>query len=144
MFELVTSVRVGLALGGGAARGLSHLGVIRALRRAEIPIDAVAGASMGALVGALFCARGDIEQVLADAVRFMGSEEFEKARIHRLRRGVIESDLGVRAAMSRYLTRGRVLASTVARPSVLSADDLYELLEFFIDDQEIRTFRIPF
>jgi predicted acylesterase/phospholipase RssA len=46
--------RVGLALSGGAARGIAHVGVLRALEENAIPIDAIAGASAGALVGGLY------------------------------------------------------------------------------------------
>jgi predicted acylesterase/phospholipase RssA/CRP-like cAMP-binding protein len=44
---------VGLVLGGGGARGFAHLGVVRALEEANVPIDAVGGTSVGALMGAL-------------------------------------------------------------------------------------------
>ena len=44
--------RVGLALAGGFARGIAHIGVLRVLREARIPIDCVAGTSVGALIGA--------------------------------------------------------------------------------------------
>jgi len=50
--------RVGLALGTGAARGWAHLGVLQALEEAKIPIHAIAGCSMGALVGGMYCASG--------------------------------------------------------------------------------------
>jgi len=46
--------RIGLALGGGGAKGIAHVGVIRVLDELRIPIDCVAGTSMGALVGAAF------------------------------------------------------------------------------------------
>ena len=46
--------RVGLALAGGGARGIAHVGVIRALEEMQIPVDALAGTSMGALVGGLY------------------------------------------------------------------------------------------
>lgn len=49
-------VRVGLALSGGAAFGLAHIGVIKVLEKENIPIDVVATASMGAVVGALWAA----------------------------------------------------------------------------------------
>ncbi|TES83083.1 MAG: patatin family protein [Dehalococcoidia bacterium] len=49
--------KVGLALGGGAAWGLAHIGVLEVLQRERIPIDMIAGTSMGGMVGA-FCARG--------------------------------------------------------------------------------------
>src|ERR1700744_1401252 len=48
--------RVGLALAGGFARGIAHIGGIRALRNAGVPIDCVAGTSVGALIGAVYCA----------------------------------------------------------------------------------------
>ena len=48
------SNKVGLALGGGGARGWAHIGVIRALEEANIKIDYVAGTSVGAMIGAIY------------------------------------------------------------------------------------------
>lgn len=48
--------RIGLVLGGGGARGAAHIGVLRELERLRIPIDAIAGTSMGAIVGGLYAA----------------------------------------------------------------------------------------
>ena len=53
--------RVGLALAGGFARGIAHIGVLRVLREAGIPIDCVAGTSVGALIGAGFCAGASLD-----------------------------------------------------------------------------------
>jgi len=52
----MTRKTLGLALGSGGARGLSHIGIIRALEAAEIPIDYIAGASIGAFIGAMYVA----------------------------------------------------------------------------------------
>ena len=49
-------VRVGVALGGGAARGLSHLGVLKALERSGIVVDMIAGTSAGAMTGIMYSA----------------------------------------------------------------------------------------
>jgi NTE family protein len=49
-------MQVGLALGGGVARGAAHVGVLAVLEREQVPVHCVAGASAGALVGALYCA----------------------------------------------------------------------------------------
>ena len=46
--------RVGLVLGGGGARGGAHIGVLKELERMRIPVDAIAGTSMGAIVGGLY------------------------------------------------------------------------------------------
>jgi NTE family protein len=55
--------RVGLALGGGAVRGFAHLGVIQILLDEGIPIDYVAGTSVGALMGAAFCSGMPLEKI---------------------------------------------------------------------------------
>lgn len=48
--------RIGLALGGGASRGLAHIGVLEVLEENGVPVDCIAGASAGALVGGLYAA----------------------------------------------------------------------------------------
>lgn len=53
-------VRLGVALGGGGARGLAHIGVLQVLREAGFAVDAIAGASMGAIVAGLFAANPDL------------------------------------------------------------------------------------
>ena len=63
---------IGLALGGGFARGIAHIGVIKALEEENIPIAYVAGTSVGALIGAAYCSglsTGELEEV-ARQVRF--------------------------------------------------------------------------
>lgn len=50
-----TTPKIGLALSGGGARGYAHIGVIKILEQNNIPIDFIAGASAGALVGSLYC-----------------------------------------------------------------------------------------
>jgi NTE family protein len=55
--------RLGLVLGGGGARGLAHIGVMQVLQREQIPVDLIAGTSMGGLVGALYAAGVPIKTV---------------------------------------------------------------------------------
>jgi NTE family protein len=55
--------RVGLALAGGFARGIAHVGVLRALKNAGVPIDVVAGTSVGALIGACYCAAVPLDEM---------------------------------------------------------------------------------
>jgi predicted acylesterase/phospholipase RssA/CRP-like cAMP-binding protein len=54
---------VGLALSGGGARGLAHIGVIRALQEANVPIDAVGGTSFGSIIGAFVGLEWDWQQI---------------------------------------------------------------------------------
>lgn len=55
--------RLGIALGGGGARGLAHLGVLLALEREGIEIDAIAGTSMGAVIGAARAIGADLHKL---------------------------------------------------------------------------------
>lgn len=57
--------RIGLALGGGGARGLSHIGVIRVLEELRVPVDYVAGTSMGSIVGGLYATGMDSTELEA-------------------------------------------------------------------------------
>ena len=56
---------IGLVLGGGGARGLAHLGVLRALAEAGVPVDWVGGTSIGALIAALVAQRAPPDESLA-------------------------------------------------------------------------------
>jgi NTE family protein len=55
--------KIGLALAGGFARGIAHIGVLRAFRDAGIPIDCVSGTSVGALIGAGYCSGVSLEKM---------------------------------------------------------------------------------
>ncbi|MFA6919147.1 MAG: patatin-like phospholipase family protein [Patescibacteria group bacterium] len=67
MFWFKKKKKVGLALGSGAIRGLAHIGVLKVLVENEIPIDYIAGCSIGAWVGAHYCVYKDIEKLEKDA-----------------------------------------------------------------------------
>lgn len=53
-FYIAQAQKVGLVLSGGGAKGMTHIGIIRALEENNIPIDYIAGTSMGAIVGSLY------------------------------------------------------------------------------------------
>ncbi|UTI40434.1 patatin-like phospholipase family protein [Niallia sp. RD1] len=55
--------KIGLALGSGGARGFAHIGVIKILREENIPIDYIAGSSIGAIIGCLYAAGSDIQRL---------------------------------------------------------------------------------
>jgi lysophospholipid hydrolase len=59
----LTGNSVGLVLGGGGARGVAHIGMMKAIKEASIPIDMVGGVSIGAFMGALWCSERDVTTV---------------------------------------------------------------------------------
>jgi len=66
---MALACRVGLALGGGGARGIAHIGVLAELKAAKIPIHFIAGTSAGSLIGALYAAGHSPDQLLSLAER---------------------------------------------------------------------------
>lgn len=85
--------RLGLALSGGGVRGLAHIGVLKVLEREGIAIEAMAGASMGGLIAAIYAAgypAGEIERMALDLSRprrLLHLVDFSP-----LRRGLVETD----------------------------------------------------
>ena len=71
--SIVRGQSVGLVLSGGGAKGLSHIGVIKALEEYNIPIDYICGTSMGAIVGSLYAAGLTPDEML----QLVKSPEFE-------------------------------------------------------------------
>jgi NTE family protein len=64
--------KIGVALGGGFARGIAHIGVLKVLEEENIPIACMAGTSVGALIGAIYCAGASAAEMeeIACRVRF--------------------------------------------------------------------------
>jgi NTE family protein len=67
--------RIGLVLSGGGARGAAHIGVLKMLDRLHVPVDAIAGTSMGAVVGGLYASGMSGEEI----ERAMASVDWQSA-----------------------------------------------------------------
>lgn len=68
--EDMSTPKIGLALGSGGAKGFAHVGVIKVLKEAGIPIDMIAGSSMGALVAVFYAAGSDVDRLYQIAKLF--------------------------------------------------------------------------
>ena len=73
-FSTVSAQKVGLVLSGGGAKGLTHIGIIRALEENNIPIDYITGTSMGAIVGSLYAMGYSPD----DMEKLIKSEDFKR------------------------------------------------------------------
>jgi NTE family protein len=81
--KLFRPARVGLALGGGFARGLAHIGVLKVLVENHIPIDALAGTSVGSVVAAAIADGCSIEEMIEEArkIRWKSFARWTVARL---------------------------------------------------------------
>lgn len=109
--------KIGLALGAGGLRGLAHIGVLRVLEREKIPIDYIAGCSIGSLIGALYCAGLDSETIykLAKHLKRRHWLDFVIPKM-----GIISGDRVL--AMIRFLTKQKQFEELTIPLSVIATD----------------------
>lgn len=105
---------VGIALSGGGARGLAHIGVLKVLHREGIPIDMVAGSSMGSIVGGLYAAGYSPEEIERIALDVDWATIFEDAPKR------TSMFLAEKEARSRQLIRVPLERFNIRVPSALS------------------------
>jgi NTE family protein len=137
------NIRVGLALGGGAARGLAHAGVIRALVREGIPIDVIAGTSMGSIIGAAYAVTDDVDLLLGRIRETLTSERFKKSRLSFLKESK-ERRGSLLYSVANLVKRGIVYGVSNWKRSFLSAEAFASDIESIVPDVEVEDTRIPF
>ncbi|HEY6046802.1 MAG TPA: patatin-like phospholipase family protein [Pyrinomonadaceae bacterium] len=96
--------RIGLALSGGAARGIAHLGVLRAFEENNIPIDMIAGASAGALIGGCYASGLSIAELesLARNFRWRRTSRLSFSRLGLQSNAPMEKFLRQRLPVTRF------------------------------------------
>ena len=96
--------RIGLALSGGAARGIAHVGVLRALEENRIPIDAIAGASAGALIGGAYASGLTIAELesMARQFRWRHTSRFSFSRLGLQSNAPMEKFLRAKLPITRF------------------------------------------
>lgn len=136
-------LKVGLALGGGAARGLAHIGVLRALVREGIPIDIITGTSMGAVIGGAYAALGDIGEIEKRVRGLIGSEKFKRTRMLFLRE-TKRTRGSLLYSVTNLVRRGIVYGVSTMRPSFLSAEQFAISFGRILPEIEVSTTPIRF
>jgi NTE family protein len=91
--------RIGLALSGGGAKGFAHIGVLKVLEEAGVPIDYVTGTSMGSIVGALYAIGYPVEEIERIALETDWNDVFDD-RIRRRDRAIEQKSLEDRYLVS--------------------------------------------
>jgi NTE family protein len=132
-----------LALGGGGARGLAHVGVLEVIEEAGIPVAGIAGTSAGAVVAAMWLTLGDAAAV---ANRW---RRFNEARISpplpdiRLTATISSRDNPI-LQFARRIRNSAIVALALERTSLVSHEQLEKALAFLLDDVPIESLRLPF
>lgn len=139
-------IKIGLALGGGGAKGLAHIGVLQALEEEKIPIDLIAGTSMGALVAGVYALYPQSDMVIRKFRDYLASKTFQKTNPEFLHDHVdkeISKFEGIFQRFSRFIKKGFFYSQSLAKKSAISEEIFQQNMEMLLDDVEIQNTIIP-
>jgi len=135
--------RIGLALGGGGARGFAHIGVMRVLKQEKIPIDIIVGTSSGALLGGAYASGTTPDEMERKIDEYLNSEEYQSSAIRTIEKAH-DGDQSRTQKIQGFLQNKFLLLQAMFKPGILSAEEFQSMVDFFIPDILIQDTLIPF
>ncbi|MEA2014066.1 MAG: patatin-like phospholipase family protein [Thermodesulfobacteriota bacterium] len=136
---------IGLALGGGGARGLAHIGVIRVLEQEKIPIDIIVGTSSGALIGGAYASGTTPDEMEQKIDEYLDSKGYQSSAIRIIEKAHHSSgNTTLRQQVQGFLHNKFLLLQAMFKPGVLSSEEFQVMIDFFIPDILIQDTLIPF
>jgi len=136
--------RIGLALGGGGARGLSHIGVLKVFEQEGIPIDVIAGTSVGAMVGGAYAGGVTSEELERKVHEYVNGAEFQASTIKAMADIYGREQESLTQKIQSFLKNQFYIVQMLFKPGILSTDDFQFMINYFIPDIQIEDTRIPF
>jgi len=135
-------LKVGLALGGGGARGLAHIGVLKVLERENIPIDLIAGTSMGAIIGGVYALKQDISAIEKIAEKYSKISEFN-IDFSFNEKGEKDKPFFLKK-MSDFLKKGYILNLELRRKYINDGEGVKKIIKELVNDNTFLDTKIPF
>jgi len=135
--------KIGLVLGGGGARGLGHIGVLKALKKHSIPIHMVAGTSIGAVIGAMYAATLDPHWIENKFKEFIDSEAYKRIGLHRLV-PTSQPNSSIFQTAATYMKNQIIINLANDRLGILKRERLSEIIEFLLPVKTFEELKIPF
>ena len=136
-------IKIGLVLGGGGARGLGHIGVLKALKKHSIPIHMVAGTSIGAVIGAMYAATLDPHWIENKFKEFIESEAYKKIGLHRLV-PTSQPNSSIFQMAATYMKNQIIINLANERLGILKQERLSEIIDFMLPVKTFEELKIPF
>jgi NTE family protein len=133
------TLRVGLALGGGAARGAAHIGILKVLEREDIPIHIITGTSIGAIIGAMYSTHPTAPEIEKRARAYIESKRFKRTRFDFLgEKKYGEKGSGFFYKFTHHVKKNFFYNLSLTRKSLISEEEFRGHIEALIDDIDIR------
>ena len=137
--------KLGLALGGGAARGLSHIGVLEAFEECGLPIDVIAGTSMGAIIGAMYATEPNAATVKRRFINYLQSDAFKESRFdYLIDNNHSHEKEGFFDWLSQFARKSVFYTLLMTRNSFIPQETTRQNFALLIDDIDLVETAIPF
>jgi NTE family protein len=133
--------KIALALGGGGARGLAHLGILRGLEKAEISIDLLTGTSMGALVAAVYAQNPSSTTAIDRFRNFLESPEFKNTNPEFLRSHNHEEIPlweGIFQRFTGFIRKSIFYGQSLTRQASISEEKFTQNINFLLEEGQIE------
>lgn len=137
-------MKIGLVLGGGGARGLAHIGLLKVFEENNIKIDSIAGSSMGALIGGMYAQNPNAKQVEQRVKEFLRSEKFIKAGKNYFKHQENYEPQDLIQHLGRQIKQRVVINLAAHRKSLMKGDRLKLAISELIEDSNIEDTAIPY
>lgn len=135
---------IGLALGGGGARGVAHIGVLKVLEREGIPIHVIAGTSIGALVGAAFASGVRPDDMQKKVEEYVNSPKFQISAVRAVEGAHERGELSWGRRIQSFLRNRYFLVQAMFKPGLFPSEELEEIIAHFVPDIRVEETQIPF
>jgi len=136
-------LKIGLALGGGGARGLAHIGIIRELEKNNFTPDIIAGTSVGAIIGSMYAATLDTKWVENRIKNFINSDAFKKIGLNRLNTKS-KNDESIFQMAATFIKKTVQINIANERLGLLKSDRLKDVLRYLLPVRKFSDLKIPF
>lgn len=132
-------VKIALALGGGGARGLSHLGVISLLEREGIDVNLIVGTSIGALVGATYAVSGNSEKAYEELATLFLSDGFDSTYFEKMKTLTkSEKKKGFFSKLKKFFIASRYTIKTITNASYIPERKVKETIDTLFGELRIE------
>ncbi len=137
----MSKLKIGLALGGGGARGAAHIGVLKVLHKNGIVPDVIGGTSAGAAIGAMYAATQDPDWMDNRFREFMSSEVYKELGVERLQSD--QSPESVIGQVAKFVQNKLVVAIALTRSSIIKKERLKNAFDYLIPVKTFEELKIP-
>ncbi|MFL3007919.1 MAG: patatin-like phospholipase family protein [Candidatus Neomarinimicrobiota bacterium] len=137
----MTSTNIGLALGGGGARGIAHIGVLQELHKADIKFDVISGTSAGSIIGAMYAGTLDPFWIENQFRKFIKSKLFKTLHFKSFKKNSNPSSIFDQ--ITKKVSNHYVLMMGLNRISIVSKDRLKKAISYLMPCENFNELKIP-